>query len=140
MMKTAKFWAIMVTIVAVMAFAKWAHGAIYDAGYDAANVEWQREVIKLTEEIRAEEKAVWKISSEAAVDNIIIEEKIVERIKIVERDVPRIVKEFVTPQCRDLGPDIQRVFNNAIRAAAEGLPRPADTAELVKSVPGTDTG
>ena len=115
-----KIWAYLALAVVVLGFAKWAHGAIYEQGWNAANVanfEVQQEAV--ADAVR-EARIQWDLSAEAATDNIIIEERIVERIKIVERDVPRIVTEFVAAECLDLGPDIQRVFNDAIRAAAGG--------------------
>lgn len=113
-----KIWAYLALAVVVLGFAKWAHGAVYEQGWNAANVasfEVQQDAIA---DAVKEARIQWDLSVVAAVDNIIIEEKIVERIKIVERDVPRIVTEFVAAECLDLGPDIQRVFNDAITAAA----------------------
>ncbi len=129
-----KIWAYVILAGIIVAAASLAGKTLYNAGEDAADLKWEKAVNKLTEEIRAEERAAWKLSSEAAVDNIIIEEKIVERIKIVEREVEKVVVEYVTAECLDLGPDIQRLFNDAITAASN-LPLPGIAAESPDSLP-----
>lgn len=115
-----KIWAYLALAVVVLGFAKWAHGAVYEQGWNAANVanfEVQQEAIA---EAVNEARIQWDLSVVAATDNIIIEERIVERVEFVEREVIKIVERVVVPECRDLGPDIQRVFNDAIRAAFGG--------------------
>ena len=115
-----KIWAYLALAVVILGFAKWAHGAVYEQGWNAANVasfEVQQEAIA---EAVKDARIQWDLSVVAATDNIIIEERIVERVEFVEREVVKIVDRVVVPECRDLGPDIQRVFNDAIRAALGG--------------------
>ena len=42
-----------------------------------------------------------------------------EKIRVVEKEIPKVVKEIVTvrPECADLGPDFASVLNNQVRAA-----------------------
>ena len=88
MMKSAKFWGVLVLALASMAFLKWAHGAVYDSGYDAAEAKWQEAQVTAIESAVKAARDQWELSVEVATDNIIIEEKIVERIRVVEREVP----------------------------------------------------
>jgi hypothetical protein len=125
-----KIWAYLALAVVILGFAKWAHGAVYEQGWNAANVasfEVQQEAIA---DAVKEARIQWDLSVVAATDNIIIEERIVERVEFVEREVIKIVDRVVPAECLDLGPDIQRVFNDAIRAAASNQGSDAaDTAE-----------
>lgn len=112
-----KIWAYLALAVVVLGFAKWAHGAIYEQGWNAANVEnFEVQQTAIADALK-DARIQWELSAVAATDNIIIEERIVERIEFVDREVVKIVDRVVVPECRDLGPDIQRVFNDAIRAA-----------------------
>ena len=90
-----KICAYLALAVVVLGFAKWAHGAVYEQGWNAANVanfEVQQEAV--ADAVR-EARIQWDLSAEAATDNIIIEEKIVERVEIVEREVIKIVDRVV---------------------------------------------
>lgn len=131
-----KIWAYIILAGLLIGFATWAHGKVYDQGYDAALVEQFEVQQEAIADALRDARIQWELSAEVATDNIIIEEKIVERIKIVEREVPKIVERVVAAECRDLGPDIQRVFNDAITAANAGQgSNAADPAESADPVP-----
>jgi len=68
---------------------------------------------------KREEERKWKATVLAAKAEIIIEERIVEKIREVEKLVPQVVERIVevTPECADLGDDFAGVLNDQIRAA-----------------------
>ena len=105
--------------VALMAFSYWAYGQVYDAGYDAAVVKMQEEAILRQNEAIEAARAEWELTAAAAEREIVIEERIVEVIREVEREIPTVVERIVevTPECADLGPEFLGVFNAAISAS-----------------------
>lgn len=117
LLKSVKFWLILGAITAVLAFAKWAHGEIYSAGYNAAELKWRDAQAEAIADAVADARTEWQITLDAAEENIRVETVIEERIRVVEKEVPKIVERTVQLACRDLGPDIQRVYNDAIAAA-----------------------
>ena len=126
-LKTAKFWVIAALVTALIAFAKWGYEEVYDAGYNAAELKWQQaqsEAI-LTAVRRARE--AWELAAETAEENVRVETQIIERTEYVEREVPVVVERVVPAECRDLGPDIQRLFNDAIRASGTAVPGATDS-------------
>lgn len=114
--KSAKVWGIIAAVTALLGSAWVAYDRIYDSGFDAARVKYQSEKLRGIELALTAARKQWEASQEAAEVQIVIEEKIVERIRVVEREVPKIVERVVAAECRNLGPDIQRLFNDAIRA------------------------
>jgi predicted Zn-ribbon and HTH transcriptional regulator len=133
LLKSVKFWLILAAITAMLGFIKWGHGEVYDAGYNAAELKWRTAQQAAIDEAVAEAREADRIAHEAAMANIERETEIVEVVRVVEREIPRIVERVVIekPECRDLGPDIQRMFNDAIIASggAEGLPAADSAAE-----------
>ena len=117
LLKSVKFWVILGAITAVLAFAKWAHGEVYEAGYNAAELKWRTAQQQAIDDALRDARTEWQASVEAAEENIRVETVIEERIRVVEKEVPKIVERVIQPECRDLGPDIQRMYNDAIRAA-----------------------
>jgi len=136
LLKSFKFWAILGAITALLAFAKWAHGEIYQAGYNDAELRWQAAQQQAINDAVAEARRNTALAYAAAMENIEREVEIVERVRVVEREVPKIVERVVVPECRDLGPDIQRVWNDAIRAANNLSGQTADDpAKLPDTLP-----
>ena len=115
-LKGWKVWAGIAAASAMLGAAWVVYDHVYDSGYNAARVKYQAEQLRAIEDALAAARAKWDESQEAAEVQIVIEEKIVERIRVVEREVPKVVERVVAAECRDLGIDIQRVFNDAIRA------------------------
>ena len=134
-LKTFKFWAVAGLVIAFMAFWQWDRGQAYDAGYNEAEVKWLTAQDAAIQEAVDKARADWDADAAIAADNIVTETEIVERVRVVEREVPKIVERVVQPECRDLGPDIQRVFNNAITAS--GANGESDSAESPAALPGT---
>lgn len=121
--KSAKFWIVSVAVIGVTALLATIWADRYEQGYNAAELKWQQAQAEAIADAVAEARRLDAIAHEAAIANIEREVEIVERVKIVEREVPKIVERVVRPECRDLGPDIQRLYNDAIRAGYS-LPRP----------------
>jgi len=117
LLKSFKFWAILAALSAVMVFVRWGYGEIYQNGYNAAELKWRNAQQQAINEAVADAKEQWEEAAATAADNIKAETEIVERVRIVEKEVPKIVERVVPAECRDLGPDIQRLFNDAIRAS-----------------------
>ena len=116
-------------VLAIMGFARWAYGTIYQSGYDAARIQMQNLAIEQQNEAIAAARAEWEAEQEAAGVQIVVEEKIVEKIKVVREEIPTVVERIVevTPECSDLGPDFVGVFNAAIIAANSGAAGSPDT-------------
>jgi hypothetical protein len=116
--KSVRFWGLLGAISGLAAVGAWGFKQVYNAGYNASEVKWQTQQILAIDQAVAEARSKWQIAANAAQAEIKIETKIVEKIRIVEREVPRIVETTVLAECRDLGPDIQRLFNDAILAGS----------------------
>jgi len=136
LLKSAKFWVISALVIAVLGFMKWGYGEIYQNGYNEAELKWRTAQQEAIDEAVADARRDTALVYAEAMRNIENETEIIERIRVVEREVPKIVKEYVIPECRDLGPDIQRVFNDAIAAASgQSLPAAGDTAVTDRALP-----
>lgn len=109
-------------VVAVLGCAKWAHGTIYQSGYDSARIEFQNLAIEQQNTAIENARRQWEADQEAAEVQIVVEEKIVEKVKVVREEIPKVVERIVTvtPECSDLGFDFVGVFNAAIVAANGG--------------------
>ena len=92
---------------------------IHSAGYNKRDVEVQQDILDAQEKARSDEEAKWKQTVANAEAQIVIEERIVEKIREVEIEIPTVVKEIVTltPECADLGPAYAGLLNNQVRAA-----------------------
>ena len=114
-----KVWAYVAIIISVLA----AFGATYakghSSGYDKKEGEVQQSILDAQENARKTEEQKWSAAVAAAQANTRIEERIVEKIHIVEKEVPRVVKEIieVNAECRDLGPAYSGLLNDQVRAA-----------------------
>lgn len=139
LLKSARFWVLSAAVIAASGVLWKIWNDRYDQGYDAAELKWRVAQQAAIDKAVAEARRLDAIAYEEAMANLETEVRIVERVRTVEKEVPKIVERVVRPECRDLGPDIQRVFNDAITAAA-GLPVPVDTAVTDGEVPGADTG
>jgi len=123
-----KIWAY-VAIIGLVLGASWTvYNKIYDAGYSKAVNEFQGQALELADKRVAEARRQWDLGAEAASIQIIVEEKIVERINYVEKEIPKVV-ETIKYECRDLGSEYQRVFNSAIIAAASETVFAPDSSE-----------
>lgn len=83
--------------------------ATWKAGYTAAQAEAAVELQRQLEVAHAE----WERASAIAREQILNEIRIQERTRMVEQAIPEVVAGL-PDQCRDLGADVMRLFNNAI--------------------------
>lgn len=130
-----KIWAYVALATILIAAIGAGSKFLYDAGYTERDNEIKDELIE--QQNAAIQKGIedWIETQEAAEAEIIVEEKIVEKIRVVEKEVPKVVEKIVEvkPECRDLGSDVQRVFNDAIDAANRTVQVDA-AAELVTAL------
>ncbi len=95
------------------------YGAIYSSGYNYAVIE-QRELAETQREVAiAEARELWEKNNTIAAAEIIIEDRIVEKIRVVEKRIPFVVEKIVEvlPECSDLGPDFVLLYNQAVSAS-----------------------
>ena len=115
--------------IAVMGFARWAYSAVYNSGFGAAQIQFQQMAIEQQNDAIEAARLRWEADQEAAGKQIVVEERIVERIKIVREEIPMVVERIVeiTPECSDLGPDFLGLYNAAINASNSGSAGSPDT-------------
>lgn len=116
-----KIWAYVAIVIAVLGGAKWAHSNAYKSGFNAAIVEQEKLIADEIEKAEAKKDAEWQGLVDAAEGQIITEEVIVERVRVVNRDIPVEVEKIVTvrPECNDLGAGFVRVWNSQVRSGAD---------------------
>jgi len=104
-------------VLAMVLGAAWtAYNKIWTSGYNQAQLELQDENIKVANAAVAEARRQWDAAAAAAATQLVVEENITESIRDVEKKIP-VVVEGVDPQCRDLGPAVLGLFNEAVNAA-----------------------
>jgi len=132
-----KIWAYLGLAVALIAAIGAAGRFAYNAGYSARNDEIRDDAI--IAQNNAIQKGIddWVATQDQAEVEIVVEERIVEKIRVVEREIPKIVEKIVTltPECADLGTDYARLLNEQIAASnsssGEGSESPPTLAEGV---------
>jgi len=122
-----KIWAYVALAVLVVGAA----GGVYRAGFVSAKAKYQDATLDAVAEALKLAKADWDANVEIAEAEIIVEERIVEVIREVEKEIPVVVERIVTltPECADLGLDFARVFNDAITAGVTPDAGVADPTE-----------
>ena len=100
----------------------------YDAGYAAAVVEVEHQYQAAKDAAIKKRDEHWKAIVEQAEGQIVIEERIVEVIREVEVEIPRVVERIVevAPECADLGDEFAGLLTQQALA--------------VPGAGGTDTG
>ena len=134
-----KIWAYLAIAALVIGAATAAYAAVYKAGYSSAVAKQQELAIIAQNDAIEAARIEWALSAEAGQAEIIIEERIVEVVREVIKEIPVVVDRIVelTPECADLGGDFLRVYNDAIRAGGGGEDGPAaDTVNHDGAVPG----
>lgn len=127
-----KVWAYVALAALIIGAAGAAAKGLHSAGYNKRDQEVQQDIIEA--QVRAEEEAEarWAASVVAATEAIRVEEKIVERIREVEIEIPKVVERIVelTPECADLGPAYAGMLNNQVRAGnGIQIASPADASD-----------
>ena len=113
-----KVWAYLAILALVIGAAGAAAKSLHSAGYNKRDREVQQDIIEAQAQAAADAEARWSASVVAATQAIRVEERIVEKIREVEIEIPKVVERIVelTPECADLGPDYAGLLNNQIRA------------------------
>lgn len=122
-------------VLALIAAGAGASRFFYKAGYNKRALELSTELIE--QQNAAIQKGIddW-IATQAAAEPVIkIEEKIVEKIRVIEKRIPVVVDNIVEvrPECRDLGPDYVSLLNDQVAASNTVIAADA-TTELVVGV------
>ncbi len=112
-----KIWAYVILVGIIIAAAGTSSRFLYKAGYNKAVTEQQAAGIEAQNEAIQKRMQEWIDTQAAAEPVIIIEEKIVEKIRVVTREVPKVVEKFIVAECRDLGPEYAGLLNSAVRAS-----------------------
>ena len=130
-----KIWAYLAIIGIVAGAAGVAAGKIHNAGYNKAVLAMQADAIKQQNAAIEAARLQWEATREEAEVVIVIEEKIVEKIRVVIKEVPKIVETFVQLECRDLGLEYAGLLNSAVRASnSRSDPGAAVAAELADTL------
>jgi len=105
----------------VIGGAKWAHSAVYDSGWNAAVVKQVELIREAQDEAVAKALTEWQNTAALAERNIVVEEKIVEVIRVVEKEIPTIVERIVeiTPECNDLGTAFAGLLNAQVNSRSD---------------------
>ena len=114
-----KIWAYFAIFALVIGAAGAAAKSIHSAGYNKRDREVQQDILDAQESARRDEAEKWEQTVAAAEGTVIIEEKIVEKIRVVEKEIPKVVERIVelTPECADLGAEYAGLLNDQVRAA-----------------------
>lgn len=104
-------------IVALMLFSAGVGGwviynKIWDAGYETATHEYQKQLFVETQKAVEEARKNWELSAEAAAALLDKERKTNEVITDVIKEIPDAVD---SSDCTHLGADVLRLFNESIR-------------------------
>lgn len=127
-----KIWAYVALAVLILGAAGAAAKSIHSAGYNKRDREVQQDIIEAQVKAAEDAEARWSASVKAATEAIRVEEVIVERIREVEIEIPKVVERIVelTPECADLGPAYAGMLNNQVRAGnGIQIASPADAAD-----------
>lgn len=113
-----KPWAYLAILVAVLAAFGGTYAKGKSSGYDKRNLEVMQDIEEAREQERKDRDAHWRSVVDATEAQIVIEERIVEKIREVEIEVPTVVERIVEvkPECADLGDAYAGVLNNQVRA------------------------
>ena len=133
-----KIYAYVIIILALIAAIGGTYATGHSSGYDKRDAEIRDDAIIAQNEAIEKRMAEWIETQAQAEPVIVVEEKIVEKIRVIEKDVPRVVEKIVTirSECRDLGDDFAGVLNAQIDASNAREDSIADPAPgVVAGVP-----
>jgi len=114
-----KIWGyVALATILVAAVAKGVHWT-YQRGYADATSKQQELVLQQVNIAIERARDEWELTREAAEVQLVVEERIVEVIREVEREVPIVVERLVEikPECRDLGTEYAGLLNAAVHAS-----------------------
>lgn len=115
-----KIYAYVALAVVLLGGAKWAHSTIWNSGWNAAVVEQTALIQTAREDAVAKALTEWQNTAVIAETEIVIEERIVEVIRVIEKEIPVIVERIVTvtPECSDLGSAFAGLLNDQVNSGA----------------------
>lgn len=116
LIKSARFWGVLGALAGLGTLATWGYNQVYSAGYTAAELKYKDAQLAAIEDAVGEARERWRLSAEAAEQEVRVETEIVERVRTIERRVPQVVEVAVPVDCHDLGDAVRELFNDAIRA------------------------
>lgn len=119
-----KIWAYLALAVMLIG----ATGAIYRAGFVSAKAKYQDATLAAVEVALKDAKIQWEANVVIAEAEIIIEERIVEVTREVEKRIPYAV-ETIKYECRDLGSAWIGLYNDAISSSITPDAEVANSAE-----------
>mgnify|MGYP000727102770 CR=1 FL=1 len=103
-------------LTSLLAAAWTTYDKIWTAGYNEAIIKIQTDNAKTVEGAVKRAQEQWEASAAAAATQLQAEDKISRGLRDVEKEIP-VVVETVAPGCRNLGPGILGMYNDAINAA-----------------------
>lgn len=127
-----KAWAYVAIIIAVIAAIGGVYKAGHSSGYNKRDQQVQQDIIEAQRQAQDEAEQRWSASVVAATKAIKVETRIVEKIREVEIEVPKIIETIVEhkPECSDLGYTYAGLLNDQVRASngvqAAASPAPPD--------------
>lgn len=127
-----KAWAWAIIALAVIGAIGGVYAKGHAAGYNKRDLEAQKEIVQAQVDSAENLLASFEAGQAATEATIVVEEKIVEKIREVEVEVPTVVEQIVevTPECADLGDAYAGLLNNQV-SAGNGIQiaAPADPAD-----------
>ncbi len=116
-----KIYAYVALVVVLLAGIKWAHSTTYTAGWNAAIVEQTALIHTAQDEAVAKARTEWQNTADLAEKEIVVEERIVEVIRVIEKEIPKIVERIVevAPECSDLGDDFAGLLNAQVNSGTD---------------------
>ncbi len=133
-----KTYAYVIIVLAVIAAVGGTYATGHSSGYDKRDAEIRDDAIIAQNQAVEKRMNEWLETQAQAEPVIIIEEKIVEVIREIEKRIPTVVEKIVmvTPECADLGPEFAGLLNEQISASNSREDSVADpAAELATGVP-----
>jgi len=133
-----KIYVYAIILLAVIAAIGGTYAAGHSSGYDKRDSEIRDDAIIAQNNAVEKRMNEWLQTQAQAEPVIVIEEKIVEVIREVEKRIPTVVEKIVTvtPECADLGLEFAGLLNEQISASNAREDSVADpAAELASGVP-----
>lgn len=96
-------------VTTLTTFCVWGYNTVYEAGYNKASLEYQKEVSNKVKESLVKAREEWDVEAAKALEVARSEKEIVERTKTVYRDVYRT--EYV---CEDIGKSAVELLNRVL--------------------------
>ena len=109
---------ILVIISGLVAAGFKARAMAVQSGFDAAEIEFRAQMDDIRVEAAAQAIEDWKLAQDIAGESTDVEIQIVEKIRYIEREIPKIIEKIVEirPECSDL-PELGVLFSQQAEAS-----------------------